>query len=119
VGGLTLGADSDRIINIRLPATYRARDLSALIVRKEPKKHGTMSYLEGPILKRGLKVAVVEDVVTSGASLLRAVDRHRGRGLPARANLTILDRTGRWKRSYEDRGFVLAKRYSQRGFKYK
>ena len=106
VGGLTLGADPI-VSSISVYSHIQGRDLSALIVRKEPKKHGTMSYVEGPILEKGTKVAVLEDVVTSGASLLKAVDRIAAAGYKPVQTLTILDRQEGGREAIEDRGFVL------------
>jgi orotate phosphoribosyltransferase len=106
VGGLTLGADPI-VSSISIYSHIQGRNLSALIVRKEPKKHGTMNYVEGPILEKGTKVAVVEDVVTSGASLLRAVDRIAAAGYEPVQTLTILDRQEGGREAIEGRGFVL------------
>jgi len=111
VGGLTLGADPI-VSSISVYSHIQGRDLSALIVRKEPKKHGTMSYVEGPILEKGTKVAVVEDVVTSGASLLRAVDRIAAAGYQPVQTLAILDRQEGGREAIENRGFVLQELFS-------
>jgi orotate phosphoribosyltransferase len=89
------------------------KDISALIVRKEPKKHGTMNFVEGPSLDKGAKVAVVEDVVTSGASLLRAVERIAAAGYQPVQALTILDRQEGGKEAIEERGFVLQALFSR------
>jgi len=106
VGGLTLGADPI-VSSISVLSHLQKRDLAGLIVRKEPKKHGTMSYVEGPALQKGAMVAVVEDVVTSGASLLRAIERIAAAGyLPVQA-LTILDRQEGGREAIEERGLVL------------
>ena len=51
VGGLTLGADPI-VSSISVLSHLQKRDMAGLIVRKEPKKHGTMSYVEGPALQR-------------------------------------------------------------------
>jgi orotate phosphoribosyltransferase len=118
VGGLTLGADPI-VSSISVYSHMQGRDLSALIVRNEPKKHGTMSYVEGPILEKGAKVAVVEDVVTSGASLLRAVDRIAAEGYQPVQTLTILDRQEGGREAIEDRGFVLEALFSSNDLKYK
>jgi orotate phosphoribosyltransferase len=91
VGGLTLGADPI-VASMAVLSHLQGRNLPALIVRKEPKRHGTMSFIEGPGLERGSKIAVVDDVVTSGASLLRSMERLSAEGyLPVQA-LAILDR---------------------------
>jgi len=106
VAGLTLGADPI-VSAVSVLSHLQKRGLAGLIVRKEPKKHGTMSYVEGPALAKGAMVAVVEDVVTSGASLLRAVDRISAAGYRPVQALTILDRQEGGKEAIEERGFML------------
>ena len=81
IGGMTLGADP-----IVTAASFYSQTVSnpmhAFIVRKEPKVHGTQLYLEGRAnFKTGDRVLIVEDVVTTGASTLRAIDRVIGSGL--------------------------------------
>jgi len=66
-----------------------------------------MSYVEGPALQKGAMVAVVEDVVTSGASLLRAIDRIEAAGYRPVQALTILDRQEGGREAIEGRGFTL------------
>lgn len=106
VAGLTLGADPI-VSSVSLLSHLDNRNLAGLIVRKEPKKHGTMSYVEGPALPRGSKVAVVEDVVTSGASLIRAIDRIEAAGYEPVQALTILDRQEGGREVIKERGFDL------------
>ncbi len=88
VGGLTAGAD---------PIAYAMRDLSrervldAFMVRKEAKAHGLRQVIEGPV-KRGLSVVVVDDVVTSGASTITAIERCIDFGLDIAAVVVLVDR---------------------------
>lgn len=106
VGGLTLGADPI-VASIAVLGHIEGRDISALIVRKEPKKHGTMSYVEGPSLEKGAHVAVVEDVVTSGASILRAIERIADAGYRPVQALAILDRMEGGREALDARGYKL------------
>lgn len=106
VGGLTLGADPI-VASIAVLGHMEGRDISALIVRKEPKKHGTMSYVEGPSLEKGAYVAVVEDVVTSGASILRAIERIADEGYQPVQALAILDRMEGGREALDARGYRL------------
>ena len=106
VGGLTLGADPI-VSSISVLSHIQGRGLAGLIVRKEPKKHGTMNYVEGPALETGAKVAVVEDVVTSGASLQRAIDRIAAAGYQPVQALTIMDRQEGGRAAVESQGFAL------------
>ena len=70
IGGYTLGADPI-VSTVAAFSAETERPLPAFIVRKEPKKHGERKMIEGPFQK-GWKVAVVDDVVTSGGSTLKA-----------------------------------------------
>jgi orotate phosphoribosyltransferase len=92
VGGLTLGADPIAVA----AAVYSAEQdapLHAFVVRKEPKGHGTRQWLEGGRnLPEGSPVLIVEDVVTSGGSTLKALERTRASGLEPRAVLSLVDR---------------------------
>ncbi|MEW5701342.1 MAG: orotate phosphoribosyltransferase [Candidatus Zixiibacteriota bacterium] len=72
VGGLTLGADPI-VAAVTIAAADDGVDCSALIIRKELKDHGTGQRIEGPF-QPGMRVAVVEDVTTTGASAKSAAD---------------------------------------------
>ena len=92
VGGLTLGADP-----IATAVSLAALDADliwpAFIVRKEPKDHGTARYIEGTEnLKPGASLLIVEDVVTTGGSSVKAIERVREAGYSVCAVLTIVDR---------------------------
>lgn len=76
VGGLTLGADA--LIGAITAFSYDLdMPVEGFIVRKEPKAHGTGQWIEGPELRSGQRVAIVEDVVTTGGSAIKAVERVR------------------------------------------
>jgi orotate phosphoribosyltransferase len=69
------------------------RPRAAFYVRKEPKGHGTASWIEGMRgLRAGMPVAVLEDVITTGGSALRAVERARAAGLDVRHVFALVDR---------------------------
>lgn len=92
VGGITLGADPI-VTAVSLTSALRGRPIPAFIIRKEPKKHGTAQWVEGTKnLREGMKVAIVEDVVTTGASTLRAIERAEGAGLSVSRVMCIVDR---------------------------
>ena len=65
---------------------------NGLIVRKEPKGHGTGAWIEGPDLPEGTKVTVVEDVITTGGSAIQAVKRLRDAGYKVERVVSIVDR---------------------------
>jgi orotate phosphoribosyltransferase len=92
VGGITLGADPI-VTAVSLTSALRGRPIPAFIIRKEPKKHGTAQWVEGmKNLAPGMRVAIVEDVVTTGASTLRAIERAEDAGLAVSRVLCIVDR---------------------------
>jgi orotate phosphoribosyltransferase len=94
VGGLTLGADP--LATATSIASFQAGDSgsrrSAFIVRKEPKGHGTNQWVESTKLPEGAAVVILEDVVTTGASTLRAVERARAAGLDVVCAVGLVDR---------------------------
>jgi orotate phosphoribosyltransferase len=71
IGGLTIGADPI-IGSVLTLSAVKAHALRGFIVRKEVKEHGTQRLIEGPI-KKGDRVIIIEDVVTTGASAYKAV----------------------------------------------
>ena len=87
VGGPTMGADAlAHGISIVTGASWFS-------VRKEPKGHGRGAWVEGARLDKGDRVLVVEDVVSTGASLLRAVERVAELGAEVVAATALLDRS--------------------------
>ena len=107
VAGLTLGADPI-VTAVAVISHLEGRDISGLIVRKEPKKHGTRSFIEGPSLPKGSPVAVVDDVVTSGGSLLRAIERVEAEGYRPVQAIAILDRMEGGREALHEAGFDLS-----------
>ena len=91
VGGLTLGADP-LVAGVAMVAAIDERSLGGLIVRKEPKGHGTQAWIEGPSLPKGSKVTVLEDVITTGGSSIEAVKRIRDAGYKVNRVVSIIDR---------------------------
>ena len=91
VGGLTLGADP-LVSGVSIAACSYGRDLSALIIRKEPKGHGTQAWIEGPLPPEGSRVTVLEDVTTTGGSAIKAVEKLRDAGYVVDRVVTIVDR---------------------------
>jgi orotate phosphoribosyltransferase len=91
VAGLTLGADPI-VTALSVVAAYEGRSLPALIIRKEAKGHGTRAYIEGPILPDGSTVTVLEDVVTTGGSALKAAERLQQAGYQVNGIIALVDR---------------------------
>ncbi|MGD1704979.1 orotate phosphoribosyltransferase [Dapis sp. BLCC M229] len=103
VAGLTLGADPI-VTAVSVVSAYENRPIPALIIRKQAKGHGTMSYIEGPILEANAKVVVLEDVVTTGASAMMAVNRLREAGYQVNQIFSLVDRQQGGRELYEKEG---------------
>lgn len=90
VGGMTLGADPIAYAAAFM-CTLRGKYLDVFIVRKEAKGHGTKSAVEGPV-KSGANVVIVEDVVTTGASTIKAINSAKEAGFNVLRVIPLLDR---------------------------
>jgi orotate phosphoribosyltransferase len=90
VGGLTLGADPISYA-ISYASASSDRPLRAFTVRKEAKAHGTGKIIEGPF-REGDRVAVIEDVITTGGSALRAIEAVRTAKGTVTGVLALVDR---------------------------
>jgi orotate phosphoribosyltransferase len=87
VGGLTMGADAPACA-----ALAGGADVKAFFVRKERKEHGLQRWVEGPLLDPGERCLIVEDVVTTGGSTVKAIERVREEGFEIAAVTSVLDR---------------------------
>ena len=102
VGGLTLGADP--VANAIAYTSYiKGEPLESFVVRKEPKKHGTMLWVEGNV-KKGDSVVIIEDVITTGGSTIKAIDRAKKCGLKVKGVVVLIDRQEGGKKAIESRG---------------
>jgi orotate phosphoribosyltransferase len=90
IGGLTMGADP-----VALATAYtsylRNKPIEAIVIRKEPKGHGTMSQIEGNV-SAGDAVIILDDVVTTGGSTIKAIEAAQKAGLQILAVFILLDR---------------------------
>ena len=107
VAGLTLGADPI-VSAVSVVSVYENKPIPALIIRKEAKGHGTMAYIEGPNLPQGAKVVVLEDVVTTGQSALKAVERLQTAGYTVDRVISLIDRLQGGGALYESAGLQFA-----------
>ena len=104
VGGLTLGADPVAYaIAYASGASTLSQPIRAFTVRKEPKLHGTGQLIEGPFLP-GDRVAIVEDVITTGASALRAAGAVQSSGGIVVGILAVVDRSEGGREALEQQG---------------
>ena len=91
VGGLTLGADP-LVSGVALVSALDSRLVNGLIVRKEAKGHGTQAYIEGLLPPERTKITVLEDVITTGGSAIKAATRLRDAGYVVERVVAIVDR---------------------------
>ena len=91
VGGLTLCADP-LVSGVALVSALDSRLVNGLIVRKEAKGHGTQAYIEGLLPPEGTKITVLEDVITTGGSAIKAATRLRDAGYVVERVVAIVDR---------------------------
>lgn len=90
IGGLTMGADP--IATATAYTSYVRNDpIEAMVIRKEPKGHGTMSQIEGNV-KAGDDVIIIDDVVTTGGSTIKAIEIARKAGLNVVGVIILVDR---------------------------
>ena len=91
VGGLTLGADPIAMA-IAHESSGTGRPIDAFVVRKEPKKHGTMKFVEGLVELSGMPVVIIDDVCTTGGSTVTAIENARAAGLLILGAICLVDR---------------------------
>lgn len=103
IAGLTLGADPI-VSAVSIVSALEKRPIPALIIRKEAKGHGTMAYIEGPTPEPGAKIVVLEDVVTTGASAMKAVNRLKEAGYQVDRVISLVDRLQGGAELYQQEG---------------
>ena len=116
VGGLTLGADP-LVSGVALISALDSRMVNGLIVRKEAKGHGTQAWIEGPELPKGTKVTVLEDVVTTGGSAVKAAEKLRDAGYIVETVVAIVDRQEGGVEAMEKAGLKLRSLFTLEDFK--
>ena len=89
--GLTLGADP-LVSGVALVSALDNRLVNGLIVRKEPKGHGTQAWIEGLLPRERTNITVLEDVITTGGSAIKAVEKLRDAGYVVNRVVSIIDR---------------------------
>jgi orotate phosphoribosyltransferase len=103
IGGPTLGADPVIGAVIALAALENI-SLLGFIVRKEAKGHGTQRLTEGP-LQAGMRVAVFDDVVTTGGSLKHAIDQIEAAQCTVAKVFAIVDRLEGARQNFAQWGY--------------
>jgi orotate phosphoribosyltransferase len=103
IGGLTLGADPIAISTAML-AGQKNIEMIPFVIRKKPKKHGTMKWIEGDI-KPGDRVVILDDVITTGGSVIQAIDRAEKEELDIVKVIVLVDREEGGRENVNDRGY--------------
>ena len=107
IGGVTLGADPI-VTAVSLVSYLEGRPLPAFIIRKQPKGHGTGRWIEGlKNIAPGGEVVIVEDVLTTGGTLLEGVRRAREAGFEVRRVYALIDRQEGGRENIEAASLVL------------
>lgn len=116
VGGVELGG-CPLASAVSLISHQRGRDLPALYVRKAQKDHGSKKLVEGDkALRPGLRVVLLEDVVTTGGSSLRAVESLRAAGADVVGIVALVDREEGGADTIRDAGLPLVALARRRDF---
>jgi len=90
IGGLVMGA-IPIVTAVTLVSHIKGKPIPSFIVREEPKEHGTKKKIEGH-LKKGSKVAIIDDVITAGGSVKKAIDAVKAEGCEVVKVIVIVDR---------------------------
>lgn len=106
VGGLAIGADPITA-SIVVHAGQRGLELLGFMVRKEAKTHGTGKLVEGPV-QEGMTCVIVEDVITSGGSALKAAQSASEFGMKVLGIYGVIDRLEGGREAIEQAGYPLA-----------
>ena len=92
VGGLAIGADPITCGLGVVSYLEGMNNLNLFIVRKDPKKHGKFKLIEGPTLNVGDRVVIIDDVITTGGSVLDAIKAVKEIGCEVVKVITLVDR---------------------------
>ncbi len=107
VGGPTIGADPIAT-SISIVSYLEGNPIPAFIVRKQPKGHGKNLWIEGnKNLIKGANVAIVEDVITTGGSILKAIEVVEKEGFKVSMVVVLVDREEGGRENIENKGYKL------------
>ena len=113
IGGIELGAVP--IVAAVAALSWPTRPLSGLIVRKTAKERGTRKEIEGDV-RKGAKVVMVEDVTTTGGSVIQAARAVRAHGCTVARVITVVDRLEGAAKNLAAEGLALESLYTREGF---
>jgi len=103
IGGLTLGADPIAYA-VAYTSFLKGNPIEAFIVRKTPKSHGTMQLIEGNV-RKGDRVVIVDDVITTGKSTIEAITKAKEEGIEIVKVIVFIDRQEGGKEAIEALGY--------------
>jgi orotate phosphoribosyltransferase len=113
VGGMTLGADP-LVTAASLISFLEKEPIPAFIVRKESKGHGTEAYIEGQKnMEPGCNVTLLEDVVTTGGTLFKVIERVEAQGFKVVQIITVVDRQEGGAEALAEKGYNLETLFSR------
>lgn len=115
VGGLVVGA-CPIVSAVCVRSHGRAHPVQGFYVRKEPKNRGTQKMIEGALLTAGMRVAILEDVTTSGGSALRAMQEVERLGCTVACVVTIVDREQGAAEAFAREGVAFYPLFTRRDF---
>jgi len=114
VGGYSIGADPI-VTSIAVLSHLDNKPIPAFIIRKEEKSHGTGRIIEGNFPQGG-KIAVFEDVVTSGGSILKGVEQVEKHGGKVEVVMAVLDREEGGREKIEAAGYTFLSIFTKKDF---
>jgi orotate phosphoribosyltransferase len=103
VGGMDMGA-TPIVSAVAMRSHQLGRPLPSFIVRKDVKGHGTQKKVEGLLPAKPSTVAMVDDVVTSGGSIIQAIEAVREAGHRVAVAISVLDRDGGGEKALKELG---------------
>ncbi len=116
VGGMTLGADP-LVTAVSIVSFLKGDPIPAFIIRKERKGHGTGSWIEGKAnIPVGSTVALLEDVVTTGGTLIKAIERTEEEGYNVGCIVALVDRLEGGRETLRERGYELISLFTRTDF---
>ncbi len=117
IGGMTLGADP-LVTATSVVSFLENHPVPAFIIRKEPKGHGTGSWIEGKAnIEQGSPVALVEDVVTTAGTLVKAIERTEQEGFRVSHVITLVDRQEGGRERLREAGYDLIALFTKEDIK--
>ena len=116
IGGPTIGADP--IVGAIAAVSFlEKKPIKTFIVRKAPKPHGKRQKIEGPNLSEGARVIILDDVATTGKSIVESIQVLRAEGFKVDTAITVVDRDEGAKEALAKSGCKLLSIFSHEDFK--